>query len=508
MSEKDPKSPATTSCAYDRMLPRWTVIMHLLGGTEAMRAAGEIFLPKHQEETDTGYNERLQAAVLLNMVEQTLDTISGKPFTEPMKPGEEVPAPILDGIFPDVDLQGNNLDVFARQWFEDGMAKAFSHVLVDMPRPKPREDGKPRTLDDDRKEGLRPYWVHVKPECVLFARAEVIDGFEVLQHIRILESYTEQVGFAEVEKKRIRVLEPGRVQLWIPKPRKRESDKEEWILEDEWETGLGYIPLVTFYAHREAFMEGKPPLLDLAWLNIAHWQSYADQRHILTVTRFPILACSGASSDESDRIVVGPNQVLYNPDPNGKFYYVEHAGAAIEAGNKDLENLERQMSGYGAEFLKNKPGTQTATARALDSAEASSDLSAMVGTFEDALAQVLDMTADWLRLGVSGGRVDALKSYDIEQLDPGALEFIKYLREKNDISRVAIITYAKEHGYLPEDFDEEADWEQITEEVEKRSGLLAESGLDLDPNAPLEGDKPGDKGKKPGDKPNPEEGEK
>lgn len=171
MADKDPKSPATTSGAYDQMLPRWHVIETLLGGTEAMREAGETYLPRHQEETDKGYQERLASAVLLNMVEQTLDTLSGKPFSEPIKLNEDVPPAIEETILPDVDLQGNNLDVFARQWFREGMAKALCHVLIDMPRPAPREDGQPRTLADDRREGLRPYWVMIKPECLLFARS-------------------------------------------------------------------------------------------------------------------------------------------------------------------------------------------------------------------------------------------------------------------------------------------------------------------------------------------------
>lgn len=479
--DKDPKSPATTSGAHDRMVSRWAMMEALLGGTETMRAAGEAFLPKHAQETDLDYEHRLEGAVLLNMVEQTLDTLAGKPFTEPLKPGKEVPATLVETIFPDVDLQGNNIDVFARQWFKEGMAKAFAHVLVDMPRVYgPGEGEPPRTLADDRREGLRPYWVLVRPENVLFARAVVQDGYEVLTHIRILEAYTEQEGFAEVEQQRIRVLEPGYVGIWKPKPKKRDTDKDEWELVDEWETGLGYIPFVTFYADREGFMEGKPPLQDLGWLNIAHWQSYAEQRHILSVARFPIMACSGGD-DEGSVTILSPNRILYNPDAQGKFYYVEHSGAAIESGNKDLENLERQMSGYGAEFLKKKPGNQTATARALDSAEASSDLAAMTGVFEDALAQVLDITAEWLRLGVSGGRVGAVKEYEIVEESSGALEFVKYLREKNDISREAVIEWAKARGYLSEDFDAEADWEQLVGEIEARSGLLAESGLNLGP---------------------------
>lgn len=484
MAVKDPKSPATTSAAYDKMLPRWHVIETLLGGTEAMREAGETYLPKHQEETDAGYRERLQSAVLLNMVERTLDTLSGKPFSAPIRLNDDVPAAIRERILDDVDLQGNNLDVFARQWFREGMAKAFAHVLVDFPRPAPREDGQPRTLADDRREGLRPYWVLIKPECLLFARAEVINGVEVLQHVRILEHYTEQDGFAEVFKRRIRVLEPGLVQLWEPKPTKKQGQDEEWEMVDEWATGLNYVPLVTFYAHREGFMCGKPPLLDLAWLNIAHWQSSADQRHILTVSRFPILACSGASGEDSDPVVVGPNKVLYNPDPQGRFYYVEHTGAAISAGRTDLQDLEQQMASYGAEFLKRRPGNQTATARALDSAEATSDLQAMVGLFEDAVAQALDITADWMRLGVPGGTVELVKDFGLEEQDAVGLQELREARKSRDISRKAYLNALRLRGILPEDYDAEADWELIQQEI---SDAMGAAGLDLDPAGGDEG---------------------
>lgn len=489
MDEKDPKSPATTSLAYDAMRPRWDVVDTLLGGTEAMRAAGEAYLPKHSEETQEGYDERLNAAVLLNMVEQTLDTLSGKPFSEPVKINDDVPAGIVETILEDVDQEGNNLDVFARRWFRDGMSKAFSHVLVDFPRPRPTEGDRPRTLADDRQEGLRPYWVPIRPECLLFARSEVVNGVEVLQHVRIAETYTEQVGFAEVIKSRIRVLEPGLVQLWEPKERKGATKKDEWEMVDEWPTGLDYIPLVTFYADRQGLMYGKPPLLDLAWMNVAHWQSTADQRHILTVSRFPLLACSGASGEDSDPVVIGPNKVLYNADPHGKFYYVEHTGAAIEAGRTDLQDLEQQMAGYGAEFLKQKPGNPTATARALDSAEASSDLAAMIGLFEDAVAQALDITAEWMRLGVPGGTIELVKDFDFGAQDAVGLDALQKARERRDISRKTFLNALRMRDILPEDFEEDEDWAELLEET---SEMMGAAGLDLDPAAPNDPNEPDD----------------
>ena len=478
-AEKDPKNPSTTSDAYDFMAPKWNVIAALLGGTESMRSEGERYLPKHQEETQQGWEARRDGAVLLNMVEQTLDTLAGKPFTEPIKAKDDVPAIIQEKVLDDVDLQGNNLNVFCRAWFREGVAKSFCHVLVDMPRPEPLPEGVPRTLADDRNQGIRPYWIMIKPEHLLFARAEVINGVETLLHVRIMEVYTEQVGFAEVTRKRIRVLEPGKVQLWVPK-KVQSGRQEEWELEDEWGTGLTYIPLVTFYADRSEFMMGKPPLLDLAWLNVAHWQSSSDQRHILTVARFPVLACSGQSGEDSDPVVVGPNRVLYNPDPQGRFYYVEHTGAAIAAGRTDLKDLEEVMSSYGAEFLKDKPNNPTATARILDSAESSSDLAAMVLLFEDIVALALSYTADWMGLGTEGGTVEIVKDFGTVLTGKDTLDALRAARASRDISRVTYLNQLRLAGVLPEEFDIDEDWDALMEET---SATMGAAGIDLNPGA-------------------------
>lgn len=477
MAEKK-AGPDTTSPAYDLMAPRWEVIDTLLGGTEAMRAAGTTYLPQHPEESDKRYQERLESNVLLNMTEITLDQLTGKPFSEPMKLSDDVPQRIQDDILPDVDLQGNNLDVFCNRWFKDGFAKAYSHVLVEFPRVE-RQDGQTRTLADDRTERLRPYWVHVPPENLIYAYAETINGVETLLHVRIQEVVTEMGEWTEKYITQIKVLEPGWVRLY----RKAESKakKDEWVLYDEWQTGLSYIPLVTFYADRKDFMVGKPPLLDLAHMNVAHWQSSSDQRSVLTVARFPMLAASGLDPEDStNKVTVGPYQLLVTPDPQGKFYYVEHTGAAIDAGQKDLEALEEKMGSYGSQFLRKKPGNETATARALDSAEAMSDLQAMAVTFEDAVAVALGMTADWMKITDAAGTVEVNKEFSVEELDAKGLDALDKARQRKDISRHRYLLELVRRGVLDEEFDEDDDKtyleEELAEAMERGAAML-----DLDP---------------------------
>jgi hypothetical protein len=457
--ERDTTDPSQTSALYELMAPRWELINSLLGGTEVMRAAGETYLPRHEEESDLDYQERLATAVLLNMVEHTLETLVGKPFSEPIVASEDLPQQIAD-LFQDIDQQGNNLDVFCRAWFREGLAKAHSHVVVEFPR-----KAGVKNLAQERAAGLRPYWVAVRPENLLAARYVTISGVKTLVHARILETYTEVEGFSEVTKQRIRVMEPGVVRLYTP-VKVKGSNKVKWtVLDgDEWLTGLEVVPLVTFATHPD-----KPRLLDLAHLNVAHWQSYSDQRHVMTVARFPLLACSGSggpNKDGSDDITIGPNKVLYSPDPQGRYYYVEHTGAAIEAGRKELGDLESQMANYGAQFLKKRPGSETATAAALDSAEASSELEAMTYMFCDAVAQALSLTAAWLRITGSSGTISLTTDWSGEEIntkDPVGV--LQQARKDKDISREAYVNALKDmFGLLPENYDVDKDLELINKD--------------------------------------------
>lgn len=465
---KDTKSPATTSAAYDRMVPDWGMVTTLLGGTRAMRDAGTEYLPAHPEESPENYQVRLSQTTLLNRFEQTLVNLASKPFVKPVKVSEDSPEIIALGILPDVDLQGNNIDVFLGRWFKEGLAKAFCHVLVDFPKVAPKADGTPRTLADDRAENLRPYWVMIRPECVLYMRSQTFRGAEVLMHVRIKETEVEADGFGDKTVERIRVLEPGVVRIYR---KEQVKGQEVWVLDDEWATGLNYIPLVTFYANREELGAGKPPLIDLAHLNVAHWQSTSEQRHSLTVARFPILACSGASAEDSDPITIGPDKVLYNEDASGRFYYVEHTGAGIEAGRKDLEDLERQMDSFGAEFLKSKPGSVTATARALDGAESTSDLAAMVSKFQDSVALVLDYTAGWMGLGDYGGSVELVKDWTEGIDNQAVLTAAAGARISRDISREAYLNILISRKVLPENFDLESDKDLLDQETMEMLGL-------------------------------------
>jgi hypothetical protein len=221
--------------------------------------------------------------------------------------------------------------------------------------------------------------------------------------------------------------------------------------------------LVTFYADRDGFMHGVSPLEDLANINIAHWQSTSDQRAILTVSRFAMLALSGGSDDEG-KLTIGPNRWLWTQDPSARFYYVEHSGTAIGAGREDLVSLEQQMGEYGAEFLKKRPGDMTATARALDSAEATSPLQDVTRRFADAMNTAMYYHAAWMQLE-DGGTVEVSTDFGPEQVNSDDLATLRETRKNRDLSLQTYLEELQRRGILPEELDVEEEMGRIEDET-------------------------------------------
>lgn len=460
--EKDPKSPGTTSFEYDAMKGCWHMIDSLLAGTAAMRAAALDYLPQHAEESDANYAERLHTDILFNAMEITLDHFVGRPFSEPVRLNTDVPDPMIEHM-KNIDLQGNDITAFCREWFREALAKGFCHVLIDMPAlDEAARMG--RTRNDDLTEGRRPYWQLIKPENMIFAEAVVIEDpvsgelSEHYTHVRLYEEVVQRVGFAQVIKHRIRIIEPGFYEVYELK--KVKGKKPQWISIEQGFTGVDFVPIVTYYANREGFLISKPPLEDLAYMNIRHWQSMSDQINILTVVRFPMLAVAGATDQSGSAMRIGPRQLLATKDPNGRFYYVEHQGQSIEAGWRELEKLEEDMEAYGSTFLKKQPGNETATAKALDSAESVTPLQDLTLRFTDSVNVCMAYHAFWLGLP-SGGTVSITSEFgpeDVTKEDAGMLE---KMRTGRDISRVAFLKEAQRRGILSEEYDQDEDLKQI-----------------------------------------------
>jgi hypothetical protein len=425
----------------------WPVLEALMGGTPAMRTASTTYLPQWPNEEAASYSARLATATLFPAFKRTVNVMASKPFSKALTLSEDAPSSIKTWS-EDIDLQGVSLHSFAAEMFCETVGYGIAGVLVEYPSAAPT-DG--LTVAKLEASGRRPYFVRVMHDQILGYKTETVNGRIRLTQLRLAESTTEDDGeYGTKTIPMVRVLRPGSWEVW------KQTTEKSWVLDSSGTTSLADIPFVPCYGVREGFMVGKPALLDLAYLNVKHWQSQSDQDTILHVARVPILAMIGA--EDETQLTVGAMAAVKLPE-NAELKFVEHTGASIDAGKESLLQLEEQMVQTGAELLVQKPGARTATEDANDAEGNKSDLQRMAENFEDALDMALGFMAQYASLP-SGGSVSLFSDYGADTLSDASAVLLKDLQMAGLLSKETTLKELQRRGFLSPDLD-------VADELEK-----------------------------------------
>lgn len=441
--------PSKTLPAVEAMRQDWAIVDPLMGGTRAMREAGTELLPKWPKEDECDYKDRLSLSTLFPAYRETVKNNTGRVFAEPIVLGDDVP-PVLVELTEDFDRQGNNLQVWAKSFFSQAMSHGLCHVLAEYPNIKPSGDTEQLvTLADAQAINARPYAIMIRPQQVLGWRVSNRNGKHVLDQFRYMESVEEEDGLFGMKRiDQIRVLTPGAWQTY----REKADDKGQktWMLYEEGITSLDHIALTTLYTDRTGFMTAKPPLLELAYLNVKHWQSQSDQDNILHVARVPMLAVIGLS--EGEKITVGVGSATNLP-VNADMKFVEHTGKSIEAGRTSLQDLEDQMRVAGAKLLqKDKQAVKTATQAEEEAAQELSPLQTMASGLEDALDQILQHFAELSGLP-EGGHVQVSGNFETDYIPEVSIPALIQLNLASKISDQTLFSELQRRSVVSQDLD-------------------------------------------------------
>ena len=426
------------SNAFSEMARRWDLIEDLLGGTLAMRDAQKKWLPQENQETPLAYRARLDRSYLYGAYSDTVKKLSAKPFSKPVDVTGGL-NPQLEDIALDADLNGRDITAFSRMIFEDAVTYGLAHILVDYPAV-----GGGLNLAEERASGARPYFVRIKPsDLIAWHTTKTADGTERVTQIRFKESRVVTEGFEEKVVEYIRVITENEWQSW------RQEDGN-WYLESEGMHTFGAVPITTFYTVRDGFMTARPPLEDLAWLNLAHWQSLSDQRNILRFARMGILFASGFSEEEIENgVTIGASQLTASTNPEAKLQYVEHSGSAIGAGEEDLTKLEERMEVLGLQPLVASTGNATATARAMDEAKTHSNIQAWIRGLENALEQAYMKASEWLGTALPNDfGVDVFSDFGVTMSASEDIKSLIAMKQAGMISHKTFLQEVKRRGLL------------------------------------------------------------
>ena len=437
VNERDPR--------MNNMASTWPKLEALKGGTPAMRKANKAYLPPQPKEDAEDYAYRLATSTLFPAFMRTCGVMAGKPFSKELTLNK-VPAAV-EQLLSDVDGQGRSLHAFASDVFADcGIEFGFGGILVDFT--KTEEDVK--TVADEKRAGLRPYWVHIKKDQILGYKAENRGGTMVLTQLRIAEQREVDDGeFGVSYVDVVRVYYPGRWELY-----QIATDGKSWVIVEEGKMSIGVIPFVPLYGVRLGFMEGVSPLLDLADLNIKHWQQQSDQDDSTRFARKRMVAFIGVS-DIDKEVTAASNYAMSIPQ-GGDLKVVQGSAESVTVGRTELTALEQQMIQTGAELLVALPGQRTATEASNDAEANKSMLQSIVENFEDALDAALQLTSDWLGAG-EGGTVSLFKDFSVNSLSDASAQLVLNMNMQGLITKETALKEMQRRAVLSADLDTETE---------------------------------------------------
>lgn len=453
--------------------PKLKKIRDLREGVEAMRAAGETYLPKEERESKEDYDARKDRSWLFPALDKAIEDVADRVFSKEVQLGEDMP-PELAALAENIDMEGRNLNTFARDVFEDGVEAGISYILVDSPK---KAEGLTRA--EAQAGNFRPYLVHIRAEEILGWKTTTIGNKTVLSQVRIMESEVEddpddEFKQTSVEQVRVLTLTEGKVDVRIYR---KADNSTEWGIHDEFPTDMDEITIVPFYTNRTGFFKAKPRYEKLADLNIAHWQSASDQRNILHTARVPIPVFFGFIPGGGEDETVAANRAIATEKPktevDAKFMEIE--GAGIDAGERDLEKLEQRMQVLGIELMVKPTSNTGATGAVLDHGKVTTPLAMMANSLKDALEIAFKYLAKYMGRD-DAGSISVNTDFGLGSITNADLTFLLNAVNTGQISHDTFLKELMRRGILM-DIDPEEEADRIKDEA---PGEVTMPGLDED----------------------------
>lgn len=371
---------------YTAHVNEWRTVRDCIAGQTAIKAGGDRYLPKLDTDNANALKSYTARAVFYGATGRTLDGYLGSVFRKP--PQIDLPDSLKPMLL-DIDGAATTADQFIKTLVSDVIAVNRAGILLDLPV--------------DAVANALPYLCYYPPETIRDWRQEVVKGRKVLTFLVLQESEDQQDadGFGHVvtEKRRVYRLIDGKVtvELWA-------RSKDEWIIEEQRRevtvrsTPLESIPFWFFSDDDLMPCVKKSAMLDLANVNVSHYQNTTDLEHGAHYTALPTPWIAGINSESKpDDVILGPTQCIMLPE-GGEAGMLEFTGAGLKALETRLQVKEQQMAILGARLLEaQKTGVEAADTHRLRQSADTSILAAVVGTCNIGLEQIFRTAYVWAK---------------------------------------------------------------------------------------------------------------
>ena len=418
----------------------------------------DYYLPPLGGQTATEYAAYVKRASFYGATARTVDALCGAIFRRsPVVQASDELTQQLE----DVDLAGTPVETFAKLAVAEVLTVGRYGILVDAP-----------------PDGGRPYWTGYGAEDILSWSSARIDGAMRLTRVVLRERGwmpcpTDEFGYEATEQYRVLDLDESggyRVRLY-------QAAKDAWTLVSEaaptrFRERLTVIPFVFYGPTTVHACPERPPLLDMADVNLAHYRKAADYAHGLHFTALPTPWIADRDIPPTATFKIG-SEAAWTMSESGSCGMLEFSGAGMAAIKDAMQDDETRMAHLGAELLMpDKRAAEAADTLRIRSGAKTASLASVANTGSWALSKAAEFHAWWL--GESEEQIEETSitlntEFAESHLDPQELTAWVAARQAGEVTRRMFIDLMARREALGD-----ATVDEVLVELEAESEATAE----------------------------------
>jgi hypothetical protein len=449
----------------------WQMIRDVIAGAKAVRAGGDKYLPRLSDMSYGEYAAYSKRAQFFNATARTLNGLVGAIFR---KEPEIILGEGAEGLRPRLDectIDNQPFNVFARAITREVLSLGRVGAMVDAPA-----------------SGGNPYFTHYNAESITnwrltrFADNRIVPDQIILSE-EVLQASPDGFGSVETMVYRELFLDGDGIytqRIWVPV--KNRDNTYSYVAREQFSpriSGLGTfnyeIPFVCFGPRSIGLPVQRSPILDIAELNILHFQRSAQLAHGQFYTATPTYWAVPPNNGELPEYRVGPSMV-WLVDQANSCGILEYRGEGLKYLESACAQLEQQMASLGARLAstrRGEAGENLEVANLRNQGEASL-LVELIESIENGLTELLKIWVRWHGRNPRDVKVKMNRNFNGTRLEYRTWLQLDRAHEKGDLDDETYYRVLFESDTLPANYSHEDVKALIDKAVENRAKKAAE----------------------------------
>lgn len=324
--------------SYTANSEAWTRCRDVVAGEQAVKKAGTKYLPRLSAQSPTDYENYKLRATFFNIVGKTLVALVGLAMTKPV-----------------IEKHDEQLD----RWFKDGEGMQLNE-LIGYALHEILLMGRIGLLVDAPVGGGQPTISTYAAESIInwSVSGDKLEWVVLKELIEKQNASDQFVTETEVQYRLLAIINGIYMIQTFDKAGQATSMPITPTIDNR---PIDYIPFLVINASSTGMGVEKPPMEDIANLNLSLYRTSADLEWGRHFTGLPTPVVSGV--DGSTVLTIGGTNAWVLPDAQGKAYYLEFTGQGLQSLEKAITEKQGQLASMSARMIdQSTRGSESAEA--------------------------------------------------------------------------------------------------------------------------------------------------